>query len=465
MQIERADNFMRSLGVEAYRVGGSVRDEIIGRRPKDPDYMVRGVSLAALGDHLNRVRPQTGRLRPARPLKLRDGRQVGWRVGEIEVVLPRREVSTGTGRRDFRIEVDPGLSLAEDATRRDFTFNALFKDVHTDEIIDPLGGVDDLMHKTVRTTHPDSFRDDPLRTLRALRFVSVLGYDLAATTWGEMRTHAGAVDGLTTKLHTSGTVAAEMDRLLMGADVEKALWIMVETGVMSRLFPELNRMVGFEQKSRYHDMTTDAHTFKALNIAAKADAPLRVRWALLFHDAGKPESAWIGTDGRMHYYSNGDTEDHEVTGERLWRLAARRMNVPGGLRKDVSTLILNHMVTLEGRFKPSRVRQMRVKFGDEILRDLLLHRACDVAAKGKPNPDHLDRIAEMEEERQRASDAGVPAGISDLKIDGHDAQQAGLRGQQIGEALKSVLAQVAAEPGVITMSQEWQMAALRRWGG
>jgi tRNA nucleotidyltransferase/poly(A) polymerase len=455
MQIERADNFMRSLGVEAYRVGGSVRDEIIGRRPKDPDYMVRGVSLADLG----RILPK------ARPLKLRDGRQVGWRVGEIEVVLPRREVSTGSGHRDFRIEVDPGLSLAEDATRRDFTFNALFKDVHTDEIIDPLGGVDDLMHKTVRTTHPDSFRDDPLRTLRALRFVSVLGYDLAATTWGEMRIHAEAVDGLTTKLHTSGTVASEMDRLLMGADVEKALWIMVETGVMARLFPELNRMVGFEQKSRYHDLTTDAHTFKALNIAAKADAPLRVRWALLFHDAGKPESAWIGTDGRMHYYSNGDTEDHEVTGERLWRLAARRMNVPGGLRKDVSTLILNHMVTLEGRFKPSRVRQMRVKFGDEILRDLLLHRACDVAAKGKPNPDHLDRIAEMEEERQRASDAGVPAGISDLKIDGHDAQQAGLRGQQIGEALKSVLAQVAAEPGVITMSQEWQMAALRRWGG
>jgi tRNA nucleotidyltransferase (CCA-adding enzyme) len=109
--LDRVDIFMQGLDAETYRVGGSVRDELLGRPCKDADYMVCGLSLANMRMRLRAMRPDT-----CSPLKLRDGRQVGWRVskkglGLIEIAMPRTEVSTGPGRQDFEIVVDPDLPL------------------------------------------------------------------------------------------------------------------------------------------------------------------------------------------------------------------------------------------------------------------------------------------------------------------------------------------------------------------
>ena len=113
MNVAAADTFVASLGVEAYGVGGRVRDELIGRPVKDFDYVVRGVSLHTLG----RALASTG-ARVA-PLKLRNGQQAGWRaskkgIGCVEIVLPRTEISTGPGQGDFALIVGPDLSLDED---------------------------------------------------------------------------------------------------------------------------------------------------------------------------------------------------------------------------------------------------------------------------------------------------------------------------------------------------------------
>lgn len=498
--IEAADTFMRDLGVEAYRVGGSVRDEVLGRRIKDADYMVRGIRLAELGKLLDRAGGNP------KALTLRDGRQAGWRaskkgMGLLEIMLPRKDTSTGPGHRDFRIDIDPNLSVEEDATRRDFTFNALYKIIRHPEglrtsiagengvvyqdILDPLGGLSDLQRRRVRTTYQFSFRDDPLRTLRALRFVSVLGYGLADDTYRQMLAYAPDVTGLTAAGYASGTVLDEMSKLLMGENVREALRIARDTGVLGTLFPELQPMLGFEQGSRYHDLTADEHTFATLATAAHVDAPLRVRWSLLFHDAGKPEAAWIGDDGRKHYYAaeipnplyagcgpqvseNGEipplkimTEDHEAVGERLWREAAARMNTPTRLREDVATLIREHMVPLDGKFKASKVRQGRVKFGDDLLRDLYMHRACDESGKGKLNRQRLDRIAQMEVARFCAEEDGVPASPKELQIDGNDAKALGLEGRAIGAALRAVLHEVASQPTDSMLSRDWQLARLK----
>lgn len=497
MSIDRADNFIASLGVEAYRVGGSVRDEVLGRTPKDADYMVRGVSLAELGEML--------RLRhvPVPKLRLRDGQHVGYRVGRpinAEITLPRKEISTGPGHGDFEIVADPDLSLAEDAKRRDFTFNALYRVISHPEglsalttmpdgtlvknVLDPTSrGLHDLAHGCINVTHADSFRDDPLRILRALRFVSVLGYSLSAETLALMAADADSVTGLTggswvpangnTKVYQpnmSGTVLDEMSKILMGDNVEEALTIAAQTGVLGTLFPELADMIGFEQESRYHDMTTDAHTFRALATAAKVNAPLRVRWALLFHDAGKPKTAWRGEDGRLHYYARPNPDgsldvaykDHADHGETLWRAAAERMNAPRALREDVATLIKHHMVTTEGRLKASKVRRMRIAFGDALLHDLLLHRACDISGKGNPSKAGLTRIAAMESVRAEAEDSGVPATVKELAVNGRDAQELGIQGRWIGGALKIILDDVASEPSETHLSRDWQLAALGR---
>lgn len=473
---------MASLGVEAYRVGGSVRDEVIGRRPKDADYMVRGITLDDLFDVLQ----AQGRDVRVSPLKLRDGRIVGARaarktMGVLEIALPRTEISTGPGHRDFEIVVDPNLSLEEDAHRRDFTFNAIYRGVGAlpvrslragpngqiyKDIFDPVGGLEDIIRRTVRTTTSGSFRDDPLRTLRALRFVSTLGYDLSPNTQAQMESFSSYVTGLTANGYASGTVIEEMSRILMGADVRKALRIARDTGVLGTLFPELEAMLGFDQGSRYHDMTTDEHTFAALDTAAKVDAPLRVRWSLLFHDAGKPETAWVGTDGRKHYYATfadpanpgRATEDHEVVGERLWREAATRLGATKALREDVATLIAGHMVPTQ--MKASKLRRMRVKYGDEMLSDLLMHRACDYSGKGVPDRNKLTQIGKLEEWRRDAKSKGVPSSTKDLEISGKDAIEKGYSGRDIGQALKRVLYDVVNEPNERTLSREWQVGRL-----
>ncbi len=484
--LERTDSFIASLGFEAYRVGGSVRDEILGRKAKDADYMIRGASLKDLGRVL-RGQLAYGNWRDAhtKPLVLRDGRQAGWRVsakglGCIEIVLPRTEVSTGPGHRDFKIVLDPELPLEEDAKRRDFTFNALYLRVDNPVagsevsgiLYDPTGrGLYDLSHRCVSVTHADSFRDDPLRMLRALRFVSTLGYDLGAETRALMALHSDAVSGLTLKGYVSGTVLDEFSKLLMGQDPAGALRVARDTGVLAVALPDLAPMLGFDQGSRYHDMTTDEHTFTALETAAHVDAPLRVRWALLFHDSGKPETAWVGKDGRKHYYAKvmqrapdgaieAETEDHEVVGERIWRQAAERLATDRKLRDDVATLVRNHMVPCQ-KFNATKVRRARVKLGDELLRDLYLMRACDLSGKGKNsvNGTQIHIVGRMEAERARCEAAGVPKSARDLEISGHDVMQLGPEGAEIGWVLANVLDQVVCDPSELKLSREWQLKA------
>lgn len=472
--VARTDTFMASLGLETYRVGGSVRDALLGRKIKDADYMVRGADLDRLEWGLKDALMTGSYARSfVSPLKDRSGRQMGWRaggrgLGEIEITLPRREVSTGPGHRDFDIVLDPMLPTHEDAKRRDFTFNALYFLVPDGPVADPTTcGLYDLQHKLVRTTHEDSFRDDPLRTLRALRFVSTLGYDLTADTYEQMTRHADAVTGLTGK-GVSGTVLDELCKLLMGQAPGKALRIARDTGVLATLLPELAPMLGFKQNSRYHDLTTDEHTFKAIETAAHVDAPLRVRLALLFHDSGKPATAWMGTDGKQHYYAPppgkaqeppADPRDHEVVGAEITDAALRRLNAPKALRDDAVRLVAKHMVKVEGRVKGSRVRRERVELGDAMLRDLYLHRMCDITGKGKPNKNHLQHLAACENLRREAEAAGVPRTLKDLQIGGRDLAELGVPGgPEMGRVLKYVLDEVVVDPTGDKLTRDWQLA-------
>lgn len=463
MSIKRTDEFLSSLGPPVYRVGGSVRDELLGKRPKDADYVIFDVPL---GD----VRSLLGQHRGGK-LKLRDGQHVGYRIKapyDAELVLPRKERSTGPRHDDFEIVVDPHLTLEEDAIRRDFTFNALYKSVVTGEVIDPTkAGLWALQHRIVQITHPDSFRDDPLRILRALRFVAQ-GYDLSERTEEMLRQHSDAITGLTANGFVSGTVFTEMSRILMGPDNVKALRIARDTGVLAALFPELKEMLGFDQGSRYHDLTTDEHTFKALEAAAHVDAPLNVRWALLFHDSGKPAVQWIGDDGRSHYYqrkgnqvnSEGETgylnEDHEVVGARLWDRAADRMNIDKDTKRHVGILIAEHMLTPKKAFDV-QVRRMRVKFGDRLVQDLIMHRMLDSIGKEKGvDRKMLKNLAGMEAARAAAQQSGVPAKVSDLGINGNDLMSLGAEGKQVGEILRAVLDEVVVRGDDVAMTSAWQ---------
>lgn len=471
-----ADQFMASLDLpEVYRVGGSVRDELLGRESKDSDYVVRGADLIKINSALAAADAKV------KPLKLRDGRQVGWRahvrgLGLLEIVLPRTERSTGPGHTDFEIVTDPDIPLAADAQRRDFTINALYREVKGGGVLDPLNqGLTDLTDRSIRTTHPDSFRDDPLRTLRALRFVSKLdGFSLSGGCYSQMEQHADAVTGLTVK-GVSGTALTEFDGILMGQRPGLALRNARDTGVLVTLFPELAPMIGFEQRSAYHTKTTDEHTFDAIQAAANAHghAPRRVRWALLFHDSGKPDSAWLGEDGRAHYYEPSDEVwaklvgesveiirwlegsadphakpvDHEIAGARRARKALKRLNAGNHLVRDVDILVRRHMLPLHENVKPFKVRRWRAELGDDLLRDLIAHRLFDVLGKGGDVSEAVEVLGWMEQVRQSAEERRVPTNRKELAVSGGELRAVfGIEGAEIGRVQDQLLHDVLAQP-------------------
>src|SRR6201995_344403 len=172
--LEEIEDYVRSLGLDAYLVGGAVRDELLGLDSKDADFLVLGVDTeqlrAALAPH-GRVEDLVvaGRLVGVRLMpsdkRIRELTRAG-----IEFAPPRREVSTGPGRHDFEIVADPTLSVEDDMRRRDFTVNAMARQLSTDRLVDPLNGRADLERGVLKTVSPQSFAEDPLRLVRALRF-------------------------------------------------------------------------------------------------------------------------------------------------------------------------------------------------------------------------------------------------------------------------------------------------------
>jgi tRNA nucleotidyltransferase (CCA-adding enzyme) len=435
---------------EAYRVGGSVRDELLGREAKDFDYVVWQRTpdeirerLEAQGWHCEE-------------LTVRQSGVVGYRVvnrtGAFEVCLPRSEVSTGPGRHGFEVVGDPHLEPFKDALRRDFTINALYRSVVTGEVEDPLGqGRDDLRMRWIRTTYPKSFAEDPLRALRALRFVSELpGFDLVESTFQEMKHHSHAVHGLTAR-GVSGTALTELQRILMGTSSGYALRLARESGVLAILLPELEPSFGFDQQSKYHDKTVDEHTFDAVQAAADRGAGLRVRLALLFHDSGKPFTAWLGPDGRKHYYAQPTPDgtladlDHEVVSAQLAEAALKRLNAPRELRHDVVRLVREHMLDIVATPRPIKVRHKLADLGERMLADLLLHILCDGAGKDGPKPEVIAGVVQWQSEANRALLMGCPLKVTDLNITGADVPA---KGPTVGLVLRALLHECMADPSL-----------------
>jgi tRNA nucleotidyltransferase/poly(A) polymerase len=462
---QEIENYVRSLGLDAYLVGGAVRDELLGLDSKDADFLVPGVdteglraALAPYGrvedlvvaDRLVGIRlhPNDGRIR-----KLT-------RAG-IEFAPPRKEVSTGPGRHDFEIVADASLSVEDDMRRRDFTVNAMARRLESGDLVDPLGGRTDLEAHRLRTVSPQSFREDPLRLVRALRFVSQLGFDPDEELLTQMREEAPAVK-LVSGERIGGGLAAdgmgELSKLLLGAEPARALRLARDTGVLVELLPEFGPAIGFDQESRYHDLTVDEHTFAVVQAAADNGFSLAVRLAALFHDLGKPLVGWRGKDGRLHYYAKPGFAEHghDRVGADLAAGALLRLRYPNTLRQRVVRIVRRHMFQ-PGKGDARRARRFLRRNGDELGFELIDHKQADLLGKrgtgGEPPPrEELEALARFREvvEQERSS----PHRLRDLAVDGNDLIRLGFRpGPQLGRILHELLDAVVDEPTLNTSEQ------------
>ena len=459
---DRTGKWMRKLGLSGLReVGGAPRDELLGKVPKDIDYMAM-----ASPEHIQTAVEQAGGV--AMPLTVRD-RLVGVRAvhpdlpdGGVEIVPPRVEQSTGASRHDFTIVPHPGLDgsatpeqmTADDAQRRDFTVNAIYRDPETGALTDPTGhGEQDARNRVLRMVHDSSFQEDPLRMLRGARFVSQHGLTPDEATLAAMRRDSGGMTALTKK-GVSGTVQDELRKLLMGDDPGKGLRLMRDTGMLQTLLPELAPMVGFDQRSVYHEHTVDEHTFNVIDELARAGASYEARLAALFHDSGKPLTASPKAKDpeHFHFHSHPEHGDHQDVGADIARRTLNRLNYPRDTINHVADLVTEHMVTATEKPTPVKARRLRARFSDRFLTDLLDHKAADMEGKHESiaaSREGVDKLRQL-----LADNADAPRSLADLQINGRDLIDAGIEpGPQLGQILHQLLTDTVNQPDL--NRREW----------
>lgn len=446
--------YVRDLDLDAYVVGGAVRDELLGLPHTDEDFLVPGVDHAGLRAALEPY----GRVEDLEV----HGQLVGVRLYPsdreirrlapkgIELTPPRAERSIGPGHKDFAIVADAGVTIVEDMERRDFTVNAIACRLADGGLVDPFGGRADLESRVLRTVTPHSFADDPLRILRGLRLVSQLGFTLAPATLAQMTAHAAGLDHVSPERIGGGIKAdgmGELSRLLHGAAPAPALRLMRDTGALAVLLPELQPIVGYTTDSARQIGTVDEHSFAVVQNLAETGADTATRLAALMHDVAKPETDQSG-------------ENHAARGAETAGRVMCRLRYPAAVVRDVRTIVAGHAFALDPWQAEAEAALATRRFlagnGERIARALVALKRADLAAKRVPAWEHeaLDRL-----DAALAPAAGQPHRLGDLAIDGSDLIADGLsEGPALGGILGTLLTRVVDDPNLNTREQLLELA-------
>lgn len=342
------------MGVEAYVVGGYVRDYYLYRPSSDIDVVVVGSGVA--------VAEELGKELGAKVtiFKTYGTAMLRWRDTEVEFVGARKESYTPESRNPH---VEPG-TLEDDQRRRDFTINAMAWSVNGatfGELVDPFGGMEDLEDCIIRTPcEPDkTFSDDPLRMMRAVRFASQLGFDIDDETFDGICRQAERI-----KIITKERINVELNKILASPAPSIGLTLMHNSGLLQHVLPELERMSGVERRGKHAHKDNFEHTMKVLDNVAKQTDDLWLRWAALLHDIGKPTT-------KAYDPKHGWTfHQHEVVGSKMIPQIFRRLKLPmNEPMRFVQKMVFLHMrpiVLSEDLVTDSAVRRLLFEAGDDI---------------------------------------------------------------------------------------------------
>lgn len=379
-------------GHELYLVGGSVRDAVLGRLSPDLDF-----TTDARPEQVQKI------VRPLADALWDTGIQFGTvGVGKddhrLEITTFRADTYDQVSRNP---EVRFGDRLEDDLVRRDFTVNAMAVRITADglgEFLDPLGGLAALRSRTLDTpASPEvSFGDDPLRMLRAARFVSQLGFTVAP----RVRT---AIEEMAPQLAriSAERVAAELDKLLLGKDPVAGIDLLVQTGMGDVVLPEIGGMqMAIDEHHQHKDVYQHSLTVLRQAIDLEDDGPdLVLRWAALLHDIGKPATRRHEPNGGVSFHH------HEVVGAKMVRKRMRALKYSKQMIDDVSQLVYLHLRFHgygEGKWTDSAVRRYVTDAGPLLPQLHKLVRAdCTTrnkrrAARLQASYDRLEqRIAEL----------------------------------------------------------------------
>ena len=420
--VEYIINTLQRAGYEAYAVGGCVRDTILNREPDDWD-----ITTSAKPMEIKRLFPVTI--------------DTGIQHGTVTVLKNHVGYEVTTYRIDGEYadnrhpkEVIFTANLKEDLLRRDFTINAMAYN-HEEGIIDEYGGLDDIRDGIIRCVgNPyDRFSEDALRIMRAVRFSAQLGYRIEEET-------SKAIIKLSPNLASISAerINTELTKLLLSPNPDY-LRDAYRLGITGVVLPELDRCMECEQVNPHHCYSVGEHTLHSLKIVPDDKV---LRYTMLFHDFGKPDTQSVDEDGRMHFYG------HPAVSERMASDIMHRLKFDNDTMNAVKLLCKNH--DLEITEDNKHVRRAMNKLGTDNFGKLLMVKRADCMAQSDYKREEklasLDKLTSIYNE---IVNAGECVCMKDLAVCGRDLIDLGIKpGPAMGAILDELLNKVIDDPAL-----------------
>ena len=432
-------NTLHNAGYEAYIVGGSVRDALLNKAPKDWDITTNAEPYEVKS--LFNKTFDTG---------LKHGTvTVRYNHESYEVTTYRVDGIYENHRRPK--EVTFTKNLKEDLLRRDFTINAMAYN-EEEGLVDIYGGLLDLKNRVIRAVGDAKtrFDEDALRILRAMRFAAQLSFDIEDETLRAMKDKAYLLNDISAE-----RIREELTKLLISDNPELLATVGYKLGITGIVLPEFDRMLETTQENPHHCYDVGTHSLVAVkNI--EADAALR--WIMLLHDVGKPAVKTMGDDGTCHFYR------HAEVGTDIAVDVLRRLRFDNDTIKKAKTLIYYHDYNWGNTVSDRVIRRAASRVGKDNMLDLFkVHKADVLAQSDFLRAEKLSLLEGISKRYEELIKEGQAMSLKELAINGSDLIELGFKpGPEIGEALNSLFEDVLNKPELNTRETLLSMLSLQR---